>query len=866
MHVEGYGEFYEIISEKDILTRSIMVTTMVECLGIDVTQKKHAKSPYNFDQVKQLESCFQEEYLDYNNNLNRFDKTLVEYANGWGSMYSSPSLALINGSMLGKSRLAMELHRNRFIIYTCFREVDSTGYPLRSCIADFVLNSHPNITHDHYASYQFWKFFILIGGSIVYLKRYISKSIESNVTNLSVLLSEWKGMQLGLDSAKNMGSTFWNSVLAAGLEIVGKYGDVSDTVRQMLGIPDSIVSMKLTEPDILIKLLQELYDVLEKLVGKDHTLCRDMGLVFVFDECRSLLKSDKGNQKTKFEYLRMVLSGMPRGPKSNTVKTMGVFIDTISKISNFNPSYFPDPSFRYTELKNLIPPYYHSNVYDMKYLKCYASSQHPISSSDDVKRFLLQSAESFVLKKLALDAMPDKIFELQMLYGRPAWSISFARGIDVVDLAMSKLLGGVPVASVQKISDEQYIAVLHCRLCLNVSAGSELAAHLTAYYCSTCLSVQNNNDEVYQLYCPDPVLFEAAGQLMYQQFFDMEKAIEALHLYIRRGLVDSGFPGELTAKLLVLLGMDHALRKKYPNMGMDASLHSKNVFTRFVTVQQFLSSTFDKVALEILNRQNDENNLNKLLEGKLFFNAFYYCTYVPDLKDLMVFFSKGLAVVCKSGQEEVDFIIPFYLQKLQKLSFILIQVKNIAGTDSAYKYASETLRPSQCGLFDYFEVPYLGIWMSLNYKNASIVDLRYTHNSPDLWPRAAKPQEVKRVSNQFLFGGFGIDESIYPCLNQFVDSAQPFRQPIKNGSKMGTLLQDLISNHRDILKIERKWKSFVDQSTYPMYPVRESSSIIDHSHVQEQQSSKQMSVKRSKRVSSGAPSIPKKLRSSKKRK
>jgi hypothetical protein len=487
-------------------------------------------------------------------------------------------------------------------------------------------------------------------------------------------------------------------------------------------------------------------------------------------------------------------------------------------------------------------------VYDYAYLKNVNGEMDNLNT-EELKTVIRNTASDFVKSKLLCNN-PEEILKLQALYGRPAWNLTI-RNFNVIEVGMSKLLGGIDFRNLVKLSQEQYLAILHCRFNLTISAVSELSVNLTARYCSTCLSIQANNTEVYQMYCPDPVLFEAAAHLMHEKFFKLEDALKMLYQFIRKGVVDAGFRGELTAKLLLQLGMDCALQSSANQSPEDAG--KKNVFSKFISVKQFLKSTFGDSPLSIIGKQGDEAQVDRLLNGKLFFNAFYYCSYKPDRKDLMVFLSKGLAVICQNGYQSTDFIIPVLIE--DDISFILVQVKNIVNTDVNYRFASATLRPSKNELVDEkFNLPYLGIWLSLNYQRQRIVDLQYTEGCESDWPGALPKVKENKASkqdnntemvpksvnyekiptkeqsssnlkeerkdtlqswkelfpkdpNQFLFGVFGIGKTVFPFLN--AESLESVN-----------LLRNLIVNFKDIRAIDEKFADFVDQSTYPMYSLQ----------------------------------------------
>ncbi|CAG8819230.1 3338_t:CDS:2, partial [Racocetra fulgida] len=144
---------------------------------------------------------------------------------------------------------------------------------------------------------------------------------------------------------------------------------------------------------------------------------------------------------------------------------------------------------------------------------------------------------------------------------------------------------------------------------------------------------------------------------------------------LKKGVVEAGYRGELTARLLLLNAWDCCIKKKIldeNNMNI-----SKNYF-QFVTLEEFLKSLLaDNIYEKIKNRLEETVKFT----GRKFSEAY--------IKDALI---RGIAYSCKRNQRGADIIIPLYLGTLDeelnedRISYILIQVKNHSTNNRGYEY------------------------------------------------------------------------------------------------------------------------------------------------------------------------------------
>src|SRR5439155_6654695 len=88
--------------------------------------------------------AFERTYINHHDVVGNFMKILDHchgiYIRGENATHYSPYIAIIQSSGYGKSRLIAQISQKIFVVYLCFRSIESTGYPPRSSIATTVLD------------------------------------------------------------------------------------------------------------------------------------------------------------------------------------------------------------------------------------------------------------------------------------------------------------------------------------------------------------------------------------------------------------------------------------------------------------------------------------------------------------------------------------------------------------------------------------------------------------------------------------------------------------------------------------------------------------------------------------------------------
>ncbi|CAG8831448.1 30742_t:CDS:1, partial [Racocetra persica] len=277
-------------------------------------------------------------------------------------------------------------------------------------------------------------------------------------------------------------------------------------------------------------------------------------------------------------------------------------------------------------------------------------------------------------------------------YGRPLWGAllmpsSDTKGMEperIIELAMDKLIGGqfFSVWRKNQIKMLDTLAILGPRLCVEIAPQSEYAPDLIANNMRLCIKVLEDRKYIVTAMPTEPVLAEASARIMNDPHISLTELINKLSEALKKGVVEAGYRGELTARLLLLNAWDCCIKKKI----LDDTNISKNYF-RFVTLEEFLKSLLvDNVYEKIKNRLEETVKFTgrKFSEAYIKFTHFINITYTPKRKDLGDALIRGIAYSCKRNQQGVDIIIPLYMGTLDekfnedRISYILIQIKNHA--------------------------------------------------------------------------------------------------------------------------------------------------------------------------------------------
>ena len=532
--------------------------------------------------------------------------------------------------------------------------------------------------------------------------------------------------------------------------------------------------------------------------------------LFAFDEARTLV-NQKVEGETLFYYVRRALKLLPKN-----VGIFTIFTDTHSNISNFSPVYYLDPSKRVAEKgSRLFEPFYLLDTVDM---------------NTDFKQVpTLEESED-----------PQHFFR----YGRPLWGAllspsSEAEGFKperVIELAIDKLIGGKSFIhwkkeSQNKISIIETLAIFGPRLCIDIVPQSRHASQLIAGYMHLCLNISEDRECVITSMPTEPVLAEASARIMNDPNVRFTELINQLSSAHKKGVVEAGYRGELTARLLLLKAWDNCIQKKHPG-----SRDVGNDYSRFVTINEFLKSLLaDNVYKKIEDHLKMQVKFTGMKFGEAYikFTHFINVTYTPERKNLGDALIRGVAFSCKRNQRGVDIIIPIYMGTLHenlnedRISYILIQVKNWSTDNKGDDYplsATAKLSPAYIDIEKLPHMPFLSLYLQLGAITEfvdvptefiqtrqvtsckrKIENVLEEYQAGDIKTRGEFVKKIRIDDNQDISDAeitafrehfqtplalFGLSPNIYSCLEQLT--------PIPATSP-STIASDLTSNFKQLL-------------------------------------------------------------------
>ena len=203
-------------------------------------------------------------------------------------------------------------------------------------------------------------------------------------------------------------------------------------------------------------------------------------------------------------------------------------------------------------------------------------------------------------------------------------------------------------------------------------------------------------------YVSDPVIALAANYLSIDSQYDFswETVLPRLIDKIKQGqVIEQSYRGELVARLLLSMAWDDCC-------GKDDFVCSS---IRPVSVQTFLTNLGGAKLIKKMKKSKiSETNLERLLNGYVFFTHFLPVTYSVKEQDLRNCFARSAAMIIKRGEVAIDLIIPILL-KDNKMSYISVQVNNYSRECEPTK--DLILENDKLSLMQ--DVPYLATVMNL---------------------------------------------------------------------------------------------------------------------------------------------------------
>lgn len=330
------------------------------------------------------------------------------------------------------------------------------------------------------------------------------------------------------------------------------------------------------------------------------------------------------------------------------------------------------------------------------------------------------SKEKFVQQRAFL--------QQHFLYGRPIWDSFLSNRENLsdtvlqknlplaLDLAVTKVLGGVDFKTMKECDEDQMFSCFASRTLVLVSGDRVMAEKMVASYCAYVTNISDDRSFINMGFLSDPIMMEAAARLMYSPLFSIEKCASIVNGMMKKGMVDPGPRGEFIARLISILSFDKSCMSLASNLKYP-------LFTRPISLKTFLLNfTIYENFLRAADNQVDEEKLNCMLDGSVFFTHAVQITYTPTVEQLRDLYERGVFVNCKRGQSGIDCLIPLKL-KDGRYSFVGIQSRVYSLNDPKLKTASQDITAEKIGI-ELDDVPYLILYHSFGYENTEILNLK----------------------------------------------------------------------------------------------------------------------------------------------
>ncbi|PKC56318.1 hypothetical protein RhiirA1_429196 [Rhizophagus irregularis] len=566
-----------------------------------------------------LEEAFSYQFKDPHGMKKNFMNYLNEKHKAWKRNINNyvPYSTIFQSSGYGKSRLIKETAKTIPTIYICLRDPRSTGYPPRTSVgADLFERVLGDLKEE-----EEWKFLYVLQNAILCfkeeLKNSTSEELWNNQMDASFCERIWTDIQKKSETWRNISFDAINSS--------------------------------------------------NNLISDDNT--DDVHLLFCIDEARTLLSQDNYKKISLFRFFRRAL----RHITWNGFFVM--FLDTLSRISNFAPPKSADPSGRDDSnlpLK-LFYPYFRLTTMD-------------ILKSDDNE--YNEHNEYFNLAK----------------FGRPLYFSYLQSCKDntqaigkLKNLLSRKLLGGANSfkESQQEISS---LAILSSVIGIDMSPQSRLTSELVASHMTTCLALSEDRERLIIAYPSEPLLSEVALEFMSDS--TLPEILKQFNSSLKKGLVEPGPRGEIVSRIILAV-VAHNLKKK-------GSVNS---------VKDFLTELYHEDSTPDLTNFSDD-----FIDGSVAFTHFNAVSYVPERKDLENFYKRRCAFIMKRNHPGADICIPVRMKTGEKYSVIIIQIKNISTSKTDQKYPASAQSMLNCDyVFEGTDLknhtePCLCLYWQLGYK------------------------------------------------------------------------------------------------------------------------------------------------------
>lgn len=333
---------------------------------------------------------------------------------------------------------------------------------------------------------------------------------------------------------------------------------------------------------------------------------------------------------------------------------------------------------------------------------------------------------------------PNGAFDNLKYIGRFLWKS--LPDNEVLQVAHYKLLMKEP-ENVDKLKPEMALAILGARLAVQFHAHESLSLDLVKSHGAFIYNVSGEDRRRVMIgYGNDPFLSTAAADLQMRfEMFCWTKLCKELLRSVRNGVLEAGYRGELTARVLILMAMDVSRCKAGTQPWSN------------ISVRSFFETLIGKDNIKYIYF-SEQRYKEEFLGGEVSLTHFVYVDYLPSVQNLERYYHCKAGILCQRSQDIIDIILPVRLQS-GNFSCLLEQVKNFSKVNKFPKISNNIANELGYKL----ESPYLykfvqigsttesdGVKVLKRTKMGYLGFVRETKKNTAIKKKAAKKQIVEK--------------------------------------------------------------------------------------------------------------------------
>ncbi|KAL1979111.1 hypothetical protein VTN96DRAFT_6838 [Rasamsonia emersonii] len=683
---------------------------------------------------------------------------IVKFLNDYNSGgYFSPYTSLIGPSGIGKSFLVKQMaYQNRiYIVYASLGIPAACCYPGRSAIADLI-----GFIHDRPAMIMFFECYIV--ASLVHVE--LCKDFGITAAAFFDLQVDELFAEFQTTLSKHV-MGFYNKVNGEYSIKQGKGGrrersDQDWKPFDYQGYIDEFLEEYKSDVRYLFRQAREQLRSSEKYAHyisesriEMNNGYNEPSVLICFDEAQELISDWSYARDMRFCALRRAMRNQTCLGFSKDIKKrcdvdrkrfFGLLLDTVTRISDPSPQDTFDPSLKAVSDRHVFPPIYQIDSMNVFVDDAADSQYHPDQLIGARVRVMLS----------------DTFFPLGDPCGVLCWKNTVC--IRSQSWPTPKSVVAENLLVVTDNGDEtEALALISYRMNFDVALFS-LAEKLTSGYLRCIVDINVERTLLRTTQPSEPIIaFLSADKTLHDRDSRV-RAVKALYKNTTKGFIHLGDIGEAVAALVLLFTFDkvhHTVNGRWPAP---------------VKLSTFISILFPSSKLGMIERcMTDKREMQSLWEnGYVFFNHFVRLSESsPTAKTLKRAYDRGAAIFPPLGYKGCDIIIPVSLRGQQKMTYLIIQVKNRRNdslTNALRNEAKEALK-SAAGLL-LTSSPHLGILMSLRSREGQQeMDVVYPLERPAQRPPSGRQGKkmgdtnyVWNDMNRVVIAAVGMGVDLYP--------------------------------------------------------------------------------------------------------